>query len=152
MASHRQIEANRRNAAHSTGPKTAPGKARSSRNALRHGLARSSANDPAATDTVVVAIASGLGHQIARDAAMALASSKLALLHIRRLRQDMLAALAACPIPADVKRLKGLERYERAALVEQKRTFRSFSQFQGKRSSRRLMGCPLDMRASTSSR
>ncbi|QDV36513.1 hypothetical protein [Tautonia plasticadhaerens] len=39
MASTRQIEANRRNAAKSTGPRTAEGKARVSRNALSHGLA-----------------------------------------------------------------------------------------------------------------
>jgi len=40
MASKRQNEANRSNAARSKGPKTAGGKATSSRNALRHGLAR----------------------------------------------------------------------------------------------------------------
>ena len=38
MASKRQIDANRRNAQRSTGPRTAAGKARSSANALRHGL------------------------------------------------------------------------------------------------------------------
>jgi len=38
MASTAQIAANRRNAAKSTGPKTAAGKAVASRNALRHGL------------------------------------------------------------------------------------------------------------------
>jgi hypothetical protein len=38
MASERQIRANRRNALKSTGPRTAAGKAASSRNALRHGL------------------------------------------------------------------------------------------------------------------
>lgn len=38
MTTDRQIRANRRNAARSTGPRTVGGKAASSRNALRHGL------------------------------------------------------------------------------------------------------------------
>jgi hypothetical protein len=38
MTSPRQIEANRRNALRSTGPRTQEGKRRSRRNALRHGL------------------------------------------------------------------------------------------------------------------
>jgi hypothetical protein len=38
MTSFRQIEANRRNALASTGPKTEDGKRRSRRNAVRHGL------------------------------------------------------------------------------------------------------------------
>src|SRR3954453_6140088 len=38
MTTFKQIEANRRNARHSTGPITGQGKSRSRRNAVRHGL------------------------------------------------------------------------------------------------------------------
>ena len=38
MISEKQLETNRRNAQHSCGPKSATGKANSSRNNLRHGL------------------------------------------------------------------------------------------------------------------
>ncbi len=40
MASQRQIDANRRNAQRSTGPKTQAGRERSRLNALKHGLSR----------------------------------------------------------------------------------------------------------------
>ena len=53
----KRVEANRRNARRSTGPRTAPGKARASRNALKHGLcgtfARLPGEEEAAFDTFV---------------------------------------------------------------------------------------------------
>ncbi|MGY4234722.1 hypothetical protein ACVIIW_003669 [Bradyrhizobium sp. USDA 4449] len=127
MASARQIEANRRNCRRSTGPKTAVGKAKSSQNAVRHGLARGDGNDSAAIENLAVAIALGLGHQIAPELAISFVRAKLARLHIRSLRQDVLVALLTGPSLAAVKRLKSLERYERAALVIQKRTLRALS-------------------------
>lgn len=46
MASQKQIEANRRNARRSTGPRTAAGKAVSKRNAVKHGVLSSNAVSP----------------------------------------------------------------------------------------------------------
>ena len=56
MATVKQAAANRRNAANSTGPRTKPGKARSSRNALKHGLSAEQVvmfdEDPAAFEAL----------------------------------------------------------------------------------------------------
>jgi hypothetical protein len=46
LTSARKIKANRANARASTGPKTAPGRARAARNALRHGLTLPVYSDP----------------------------------------------------------------------------------------------------------
>ncbi len=56
MATAKQATANRENAARSTGPRTKPGKARSSRNALKHGLSAEQVvmldEDPAAFEAL----------------------------------------------------------------------------------------------------
>ncbi|WP_439369398.1 hypothetical protein [Bradyrhizobium sp. DASA03120] len=128
MASHRQIEANRSNAKRSTGPKTVRGKAKSSHNALRHGLASTCKQDDPAFAPLMVAIGSGLGREIGSHTAAAVAQAKCELWRVRRIRQAMLADLSDCLVAAKVKRLKGLERYERAALAKQKRALRSSGQ------------------------
>ena len=46
MTSLKQIEANRRNAENSTGPRSEAGKQRSSRNAVRHGLTAETVIEP----------------------------------------------------------------------------------------------------------
>src|SRR5580704_12587095 len=52
MTSTRKIEANRKNARASTGPKTAQGRARLARNALRHGLSLPVCSDPVLCEEV----------------------------------------------------------------------------------------------------
>jgi len=52
MATEKQIAANRANAKRSTGPKTAAGKLKSSRNAYRHGLSGPLLSDPATSAKV----------------------------------------------------------------------------------------------------
>jgi hypothetical protein len=124
MASRRQIEANRKNAKLSTGPRTKLGKARSSRNACRHGLARSAPNDDVEIERLASAILAGLRDQPNSSAAMDLARARLRLSQIRNVRHAMLAALLGCPSSKDMTRLAGLERYERAARAVHKRLFR----------------------------
>ncbi|WLA68421.1 hypothetical protein [Bradyrhizobium diazoefficiens] len=125
MASKRQIEANRANAARSTGPKTVRGKANSSRNALRHGLAKSCKRDDPEVATLMVAIRAGLAREIGPELAAAVAYAKCDLWRVRLVRQTVLADLWDCPIADVVRRLGGLERYERRALAAQKRALRS---------------------------
>ena len=52
MTSTRKIEANRKNARASTGPKTAQGRARLARNALRHGLSLPVCSNPVLCEEV----------------------------------------------------------------------------------------------------
>jgi hypothetical protein len=62
MASERQIQANRRNALNSTGPRSERGKERSSRNALRHGLT---------AETVVTSLENPEAYRALEDALLA---------------------------------------------------------------------------------
>jgi hypothetical protein len=76
VSTNRQHRANRANAKSSTGPKTAPGKARSAQNALRHGLNVSTLSDPA-----LAPLAEAMARRIAgHDADAEALSSELAAL------------------------------------------------------------------------
>lgn len=124
MALERQIEANRANAAKSTGLRTSAGKAVSSRNAYRHDLFRwegAAGSGFAGFDEVLAAEFKGADMEAAlRDLAQA------------RFRQDRLRALRLGLIldvieSAEPKRMRGLsslERYERAALSRQRRALK----------------------------
>lgn len=70
MTSEAQIEANRRNAQRSTGPRTEAGKAVSRRNALRHGLAARTLMTAGEDVAEFEAFAEDLRHDLAPEGAM----------------------------------------------------------------------------------
>ena len=143
MAFETKIAANRRNAQRSTGPRTALGKLRVRRNALRHGLAAVVVGDlgvATEVDRVAAAICGGLhADGLEREQAVIVAEAQILLKRIRRARtqimDQMLAAAAAdakgsAGIAAITQRetcleqLLRLERYERRALARRKRAVR----------------------------
>jgi hypothetical protein len=90
MASERQIAANRRNALRSTGPRTAAGKERSSRNAYRHGL-RTAFGVNAAADVEPIAreLAGGEEGPIIMSWARTAAEAALDIERVRRVRAEL---------------------------------------------------------------
>jgi hypothetical protein len=125
MTTARQIAANRRNAQRSTGPRTAPGKSTSSRNALRHGLSRPQEMNAAIeagihelTNKVVMDYNYNYNLRHATDAAAAL----LDLVRIRQVRTAILAAMnLAKATPGELQRLLALHRYESRARTRRRR-------------------------------
>src|SRR4051794_7266004 len=125
ITSERRLAANRANARLSTGPRSAEGKAASSGNALRHGLAVPLPADPA-FGPIVRAIAAKLAGPDAtpeRHAwAMVLAQAEADLQRVRDLRTHWLASvvdagggLDAVALATLLPGLVALERYERRA-------------------------------------
>ena len=100
MTSDRQRRANRANAKTSTGPKTKAGKARSARNALRHGL-----NIPVASDPALVPQAEAIARKIAGPHAKAealeqarrIGEAQVELNRVRSLRTKAIAGILSDP-------------------------------------------------------
>lgn len=127
MATEKQIAANRANAKRSTGPKTAAGKQKSSRNAFRHGLTQSEPADSpsvARLETLVEALAAD---QPVRSIAAAreFAFAQARLLRIRAIRAEQWAKINFSDDPelvtANLKRLASLDRLERYANTKRRR-------------------------------
>jgi hypothetical protein len=124
MASQKQISANRKNARKSTGPKTQTGLARSSQNALRHGLSLPLPdNGPTSALRKGLAKALGLAEQ---DAGFRELSD--GLLEISRVRaekaraiDELLKAAARADPRGDPRSIASLERYERLARQKRRR-------------------------------
>jgi hypothetical protein len=107
MASERQIAANRRNAKKSTGPRSAAGKKRSGKNALRHGLTTPLSGTEFMREVDVRArqIAGERTDRIAMEQARSAAEADLELARQRQFKTDLiegLVPLASLPVPEDL--------------------------------------------------
>jgi len=127
MTSEKKRRANRRNARKCTGPRTAAGKARSARNALRHGLAR-----PARLEARLVQAIGELARVIAgegaspdrRAHAVRIAAAHVEIMRMRQVKRDLYSRSLNCDKLAS--QLEKLDRYERRALARRKRAMREF--------------------------
>jgi hypothetical protein len=137
MATDRQIAANRRNGSLGRGPKTSAGKARSSRNALKHGLSIPVSRDKTLRRKIAVLARilaqSEAGNVFGQARAAAEAEFELA-----RARAVIEAVLTRAGNTAEwnggpeqgtalinvLPKLQRLERYERRAFSKRKRALR----------------------------
>jgi len=125
VSSPARLRANRRNARKCTGPRTARGKARSSRNALRHGLSRSARFDPKLARVVatLAGVFAGEGASAeARACAARIALAHVEVLRARLAKRDLL--VHAHKGGEAVKRMHNLDRYERRAMSRRKLAIR----------------------------
>ena len=100
MTSERQRRANRLNARSTTGPKTALGKSRAARNALRHGLNVSLLSDPAVApevETMAQKIAGPRPNAEALERARRIAEAEVDLNRVRAYRRNLIARTLADP-------------------------------------------------------
>ena len=146
MATEKQIRANRENAKRSTGPKTAAGRMKSSRNALRHGLSLPLPMDHATTSKIgVIArlLASDQTDPMQAIAAIEAAHAHLDLSRIRDVRNQMFIELTqAGGNLVQLRRLAALDRYERLALTKRRRASKALAAILSERTQFRANPAP----------
>jgi hypothetical protein len=100
LTSDRKIKANRANARASTGPKTARGRARAARNALRHGLSLPVPSDPALSEeveTLAREIAGPDANTRIKELARRVAEAQIELRRVRYARHQLLSNVLSDP-------------------------------------------------------
>jgi hypothetical protein len=131
VASDRQIAANRKNAKKSTGPLSKAGKDRSSKNAFRHGLART--ESPLRSEIAELArLLSGAPKDadptfVSIDAA----DAQMTLIEVKKMKTETLDRFLKGDRTCDDthqmnEELRKLDRYEQRALRRRKRALKAF--------------------------
>ena len=113
MTSDHKIKANRANAQASTGPKTADGRARAARNALRHALSLPVCSNPALSEeveTLAREIAGPDANEETQDLARQVAEAQIDLRRVRYARHKLLSDALADPHYDSVAVLRSLLR------------------------------------------
>jgi len=130
MATEKQIRANRENSKRSTGPKTAAGRMKSSRNAFRHGLSLKMYLDDDTSKKIGVMVrllGSDQTDSMRLAAAVEAALAQLDVSRIRGVRNQMMTEPAqTAGTILQVRDLAALERYERLALGKRRRALATF--------------------------
>ncbi len=122
-----KIEANRRNARASTGPRTAAGKARAAQNARRHGLNLPARYDPSRSGEIVTLARAIAGTDAGAERFELASRIAAAQIDVERARQARLDLYPQALRERDaIARLAAIDRYEGRALSLRKRAMRDF--------------------------